>query len=934
VYSPDPQVDKVDYYRQDTGLENFTYVGTGPNTNPPTPITDALTDLEASTNQQMTFTDYEPVPSIDLPRSGHCNVAGGIITTLDTPFDKRWLPGTVILIGSPTQLPYTFIARPLSTSQVAIPGVPDGTNLVWNIAEPILANQPLPYWFGPTDNINFVFAVGDALRPGTLYWSAGSNLDSWPQTNQLDVTDPSEALVNGAMSNGIGVLFSIRRAWIIEPNFFNALATVTGTSGSTWTLQATSISRGLFIPRCLAVEGGGNIFFRVDDGIHLSRRGAASISITDESLYPLFVHEGSTPEPVVRKGVTIFPPDDSSPEGQQFSIQNGYLYYDYGYAFGGFVISETSFVPDSGATIGNGIAWQNPVEAVSGPSPSSASITSFSLTSDIVTLQGENDFESGEPVTFGDLDAASFLNGLTLPVLPTGLSDTQFQVFFSRPDIASTPDSGTATAAIPNYASLSVPTEPFAPDVNEYIAYTSPTVASGPSVIGGECFGTPEGASAVAWLTGGALGCNGGCPIGSPRVTSEWSGFQVPTLPAGAVITRIYPVLQVISESAGGADNNFDCGVGETSVFSEILGSGTFIGQLSSPTDADSLGNTDADITGAFISLQIFATGIGPFSASMFASGVMLAVYYTLEGSPPPENQTQTLAVSGGGAGLPPATVVTGVGVSFQTGFTQGSVIVETLQLTVGGSPVGTAKPLNPGMWPQPYSLGGSGDLWGQESMTGAQANELGVNFTASLNQGTQINVNDVVFTIFYESAAHQEGTATLVYDIRAGGWILDQYQTQPRVHAANEGESEQGTLAGCVDGTLRLMESDSPETVTGLVLTPAIGGQGWMTAYELTVEYQASASVTVSFIAADQGNGSYAPNPIMLPATAGQTTKFTTKVSPSKWKLLQAQFASQDPDAQIYLAGTGISVKPWGSDALYIFSSLFGLSGGKGPQG
>jgi hypothetical protein len=330
-YSPDPQVDKCDYYRQDAGLANYTYVGTGPNTTPPTPITDALTDLEAANNQILQFTNYEPVPSIDLPEAGVVNVSGGLITWVSgNQFNTRWLPGTIILIGSPTQLPYIFISRPTSVTTVLIPGVPDGTNLTYNIAEPILANQPLPYMFGPTDNINYAFAVGDPLRPGTLYWSSGSNLDAWPDTNQMDVTDPSEPLVNGVMSGGIGVLASIRRFWIIAPNFFNALATVTGTSGSTWTLQATSIDRGLYIPRCLAVEGGGRIFFRVDDGIHISNRGASSKSITDEDLYPLFPHENDTaPVATTIAGNTVYPPDDTQPELQKFSIQNGYLYYDY-----------------------------------------------------------------------------------------------------------------------------------------------------------------------------------------------------------------------------------------------------------------------------------------------------------------------------------------------------------------------------------------------------------------------------------------------------------------------------------------------------------------------------------------------------------------------------------------------------------------------------
>jgi hypothetical protein len=145
----------------------------------------------------------------------------------------------------------------------------------------------------------------------------------------MDVTDPGEPLVNVVMSGGRGVLASIKRFWVIMPNFFNAEATVNGTSGSTWTLQATSITRGLFIPRCLAVSGGGTIWFRVDDGIDMSPGGLQSASITDGDLYPLFSHEGSTPVAIVRNGMTIYPPDDTQPQKQQFSYNNGFMYYDY-----------------------------------------------------------------------------------------------------------------------------------------------------------------------------------------------------------------------------------------------------------------------------------------------------------------------------------------------------------------------------------------------------------------------------------------------------------------------------------------------------------------------------------------------------------------------------------------------------------------------------
>ena len=334
AYSTDPQVDKVDYYRQDSGLANPTYVATGPNDNGQgggvnTAIADSLSDLAAAANPTMNYDDFEPFPSIDLPRSGTCNVSGGVITRLTGDyFNVRWLPGTIIEIGSPTQLAYSFIARPTSTTSVTVPGVPDGTNLVWNISQPSLAAQPLPYLFGPTDNYVTMHGVGDPNRPGVDYWTKGNNFDSAPDTNQADVTSPSETLVNGAISGGLGVLGSIARFWIIAPNQFDALETVTGTQGSTWTYRLTPIERGLFIPRCLAVSGGGTIFFRVEDGVHISK-GGASKSITDEELYPLFPHEGSTPAAITMGGVTVYPPDDTKPQLQQMSVVGQYMYYDY-----------------------------------------------------------------------------------------------------------------------------------------------------------------------------------------------------------------------------------------------------------------------------------------------------------------------------------------------------------------------------------------------------------------------------------------------------------------------------------------------------------------------------------------------------------------------------------------------------------------------------
>ena len=70
--SLDPQVDTIDVYRQTPGLENFTYVLSVPNSAPS--FADTLSDLTIATNPILSFDNYEPFPSIDLPRSGTCTV--------------------------------------------------------------------------------------------------------------------------------------------------------------------------------------------------------------------------------------------------------------------------------------------------------------------------------------------------------------------------------------------------------------------------------------------------------------------------------------------------------------------------------------------------------------------------------------------------------------------------------------------------------------------------------------------------------------------------------------------------------------------------------------------------------------------------------------------------------------------------------------------
>lgn len=338
VSSPDPQVTKIGFYRQGGGLANPTFVGVGPNA--AIAFNDTLSDLGAAGNRELQFDNYEPFPSIDLPRAGTLNATGQVLTWVSGDrFNIRWLPGTIMLIGSPDQVAYTAVRRPTDTTSwdftnndPTVPLIPDSTNLVWNIAEPDLAAQPLPSLWGPTDNTAYMFGCYDPLRPGTLYYTQGNNPDAAPDTNQIEVTSPSEVLMNGYIIGGIGQVFSTERAWWIYPTFITALATVSGVTGQAFTLIESVNERGLYIRTCLCTEAGKNGFFRAKDGIYVSPSGQGS-KLLSGAIYTLFPHEqqGTTilGAPTQIGPYTVYPPDDSRPDAQKLSFAYGYLYYDY-----------------------------------------------------------------------------------------------------------------------------------------------------------------------------------------------------------------------------------------------------------------------------------------------------------------------------------------------------------------------------------------------------------------------------------------------------------------------------------------------------------------------------------------------------------------------------------------------------------------------------
>jgi hypothetical protein len=432
--SLDPQVDTIDVYRQTPGLDNFTYTLSIANSGSGS-FTDTLSDLTIANNPILNYNNYEPFPSIDLPRSGTCNVLGvseevtavgtvspgsgqtpgtypisavggggtgavvtvvidgsGIISTSTPPvvthpgsgytsvptfpltfggtpgtvsatispilplvpnvvwvsgdiFNVRWLPGTAILIADSTgsQIGYLLYNRPSDTTHMLVYNTtttdtgfitfgfpPAGTGLTWQIIAPDLAAEPSPVIWGPTpDSGGGSFMMGlDPLNPGDLLTSTGNNFDSAPSSQRLYICSPSEGLVNGIVTSELHVVFSPERFWLLYPNFSDAVATVTGTTGPLWTPVQAAATRGLFMRYALGGLGA-LLAWRAKDGIFISQGGGPEQDIS-ANIYNLFPHgEPEGPSPVVIGDKTIYPPDDTKPKAQTVTCVPGYIFYNY-----------------------------------------------------------------------------------------------------------------------------------------------------------------------------------------------------------------------------------------------------------------------------------------------------------------------------------------------------------------------------------------------------------------------------------------------------------------------------------------------------------------------------------------------------------------------------------------------------------------------------
>lgn len=322
--SPDSQVDYVDWERRGGTNPDWHYVGSQPIAAGYT-FLDAVTEAAAQIGDPLEVTSYQPWPVTDVAHTGTCTVVGtSVIWQSGSQFNIRWLRGTEIILAGNT---YSLYAPPSSATQLQLAesAIPPPGTYSFLIPEATIEGQPL-YGAWLDEQNNRVCTVGDPLNPGWMYFSNSDNPDGASDSGYLEITSPSEPLLNGFYAEGSNYVFTNSSLYRVE-----------STTGSTnpYTSYRLSGVEGLAGP--WAFDAQRRLLFHWGpDAIYAYAFGPAADNLTNDDLYPLFPHAGlpgqtGTPGvPVtVAPGFTIYPPNYAAASQLRIGYSESFVYASY-----------------------------------------------------------------------------------------------------------------------------------------------------------------------------------------------------------------------------------------------------------------------------------------------------------------------------------------------------------------------------------------------------------------------------------------------------------------------------------------------------------------------------------------------------------------------------------------------------------------------------
>jgi hypothetical protein len=316
--SPDSQVDTVDWERRGGSLPDWHYVGTVPQG---TAYLDNITEGAALIGDPLEITCYQPWAVTDRPRTGTAKIVGTRVTqgSGDT-FNLRWIRGTEFIVNGQT---YSLYAPPDSTTTLTLAQsvVPPTGTYSFQIPEATIEGNPL-YGAWLDESNNRVLAVGDPLNPGLMYYSNIDNPDGVSDSGYIEITSPSEPLMNGFYAEGANYTFSSTGLYRIEnsaggtaPYVKYRLSGIMGLAGN-WAFDALRTI----------------LFYWGLDGIYAYQFGAQAENLTSTDLYPMFPQAGAqlaSGVPISIHGVTMYPPNYAKPQLLRMCYADSFIYASY-----------------------------------------------------------------------------------------------------------------------------------------------------------------------------------------------------------------------------------------------------------------------------------------------------------------------------------------------------------------------------------------------------------------------------------------------------------------------------------------------------------------------------------------------------------------------------------------------------------------------------
>jgi hypothetical protein len=187
---------------------------------------------------------------------------------------------------------------------------------------------------------------------------------------------------------------------------------------------------------------------------------------------------------------------------------------------------------------------------------SAPSITTFSITSNVVTFTAANTLQAGQGVVISGLSVGTYLNGWNLIVLSTGLSSTQFEAAFTHANVGSTSDSGHASCCSDPWTNPKnirvVDERPFNPSNATTIPGSNvPTTTIKAAEYGALCNGNHDDTVAINAATAALVTLNGGGLQSSP------AGQATVELPQGTCIIRAPIVLSGYGSLVGSSNGTY-----------------------------------------------------------------------------------------------------------------------------------------------------------------------------------------------------------------------------------------------------------------------------------------------------------------------------------------------------------------------------------------